>query len=160
MYRFVYFICSWKRTFRVRLFCPTYDRLHVLHVSIPHLLWREMLSFLGLVMLAVVLWHLNAILPFVFLSVLVTLRICGEMYVNVAHLLFFFMLVCSAVRFVYILSGVLVFALLQVGKRCAGLCEKLLTILFISFLNLMAGWAFFLYNVCKLPICADRGGWV
>jgi len=59
-----------------------------------------MLWSLGLVRLAMVLWHLNAILPFVFLSVFVTLHICGEMYVNVAQLLFLFMLVCSVVRFV------------------------------------------------------------
>ena len=29
----MYLICSWKRMFNLRLVCPTYDRLHVLHVS-------------------------------------------------------------------------------------------------------------------------------
>ena len=29
----MYLICSWKRMFRLRLVCPTYDRLHVLRVS-------------------------------------------------------------------------------------------------------------------------------
>ena len=41
-----------------------------------------------------VLRHLYAILMFVFLNILVTLRICGEMYVNVAH--FLFLLSCGA----------------------------------------------------------------
>jgi len=38
---------------------------------------------------ATVLEHLYAILMFVLLNILVTLRICGDMYVNVAHFLFF-----------------------------------------------------------------------
>jgi len=74
------------------------------------------MSSLGLVRLAVVLWHLNAILPFVFLSVLVTLRICGEMYVNVAHLFFLFMLVCNAVCFVSYCIWCLSFCTIAGGK--------------------------------------------
>ena len=66
----------------------------------------------GLISLAMVFRHLNAILTFVFLNMFVTLHICGEMYVKVAHFLFLFMLVCSMVRFVLFLSGVLVFVLL------------------------------------------------
>jgi hypothetical protein len=42
----------------------------------------------GLIKLAMVLQHLYAILMFVLLSMFVTLRICGDMYVNVAHFLF------------------------------------------------------------------------
>ena len=29
---FIYLICSWNRVLRFRLVCPTYERLHVLHV--------------------------------------------------------------------------------------------------------------------------------
>jgi len=42
----------------------------------------------GLIKLAMVLRHLYAILMFVFLNMFVTLRICRDMYVNVAHFLF------------------------------------------------------------------------
>ena len=42
----------------------------------------------GLIKLAVVLQHLYAILIFVLLNMFVTLHICGDMYVNVAHFLF------------------------------------------------------------------------
>ena len=54
----------------------------------------------GLMILAMVFRHLKAILTFVFLNMFVNLRICGEMYVNVAHLLFLFVLVCTVVCFV------------------------------------------------------------
>ena len=47
--------------------------------------------------LAMVFRHLKATLMFVFLNIFVTLRICGKMYVNVAHLLFLFVLVCNVV---------------------------------------------------------------
>jgi len=50
--------------------------------------------------LAMVFRHLKAILTFVFLNMFVSLRICREMYVNVAHLLFLFVLVYSVVCFV------------------------------------------------------------
>ena len=85
--------------------------------------------------LAVVFWHLKAILKFVFLNMFVTLRICGEMYVNVAHLLFFSCLCVVWCVLSYVLSGVVVFALLSVGNLCAGLCAELLTILFFGVLN-------------------------
>ena len=45
-----------------------------------------------------VLRHLYDILIFAFLNMLVTLRICGENYVNVAH--FLFLLSCGVVCFV------------------------------------------------------------
>jgi len=52
----------------------------------------------GLIKLAMVLRHLNAILMFVLLNMFVTLHICGDMYVNVAH--FLFLLSRGVVRFV------------------------------------------------------------
>ena len=50
----------------------------------------------GLVRLAMVLRHLYAIWISVFLNLLVNFRICGEMYVNVAH--FLFLLSCGVGR--------------------------------------------------------------
>jgi hypothetical protein len=65
-------------------------------VRFPHLLWGgAWWSLGGFIGLAMVLWHLYAILMFVFLNMFVTLRICGEMYVNVAH--FLFLLWCGVV---------------------------------------------------------------
>ena len=86
--------------FKVRIVWPTYDRLHVLHVSwyIPHLLCGGVWWYFGgLIRLTVVLRHLYAILMFVFQNMFVTLCICGDMYVNVAHVLF--LLSCGVVRF-------------------------------------------------------------
>ena len=60
--------------------------------------------------------HLNAIIKFVFLNMFVTLRICGEMYVNVVHLLFLFMLVCSMVHFVLCFIWCLSFCIIVGGK--------------------------------------------
>ena len=77
---------------RVRLVWPTYDSLQVFQVSwyIPHLLWGGVRwSLGGLILFAMVLRHLYAILMYVLLNILVTLHICGDMYVNVAHFLFF-----------------------------------------------------------------------
>jgi len=54
----------------------------------------------GLIILAMVFRHLKTVLTFVFLNIFVTLRICGQMYVNVAHLLFLSVLVCTVVCFV------------------------------------------------------------
>jgi len=51
----------------------------------------------GLMILAMVFRHLKALLKFVFLNMFGTLHIYGEMYVNVAHLLLLFVLVCSLV---------------------------------------------------------------
>jgi len=48
-----------------------------------------------------VLWHLYDILMFVFLNMFVTLRICEEMYVNVAH--FLFLLSCGVFGFMFYL---------------------------------------------------------
>ena len=81
-----------------------------------------------LIKLAMVLRHLYAILMFMFLNIFVTLRICGDMYVNVSHFLF----CCHVVWCVlfYVLSDVLVYVLLWVGNRFVGRCEGLLTILF------------------------------
>ena len=72
-----------------------------------------------------VLWHLYAILMFVFLNMFVTLRICGEIYVNVAHFLFLVWCVLF-----YVQSDVLVYVLLCVGNCFVGRCEGLLNILF------------------------------
>jgi len=55
--------------------------------------------------------------------------------VNVTHLLFLFMFVYGVVCLFYVLSGVLVFVLLQVGKSFARLCEELFTILFFGDLH-------------------------
>jgi len=86
--------------------------------------------------LSMVFRHLKSILTFVFLNMFVTLRICGEIYVNVAHLLFFFSCLCVVWCVLsYVLSGVLIFALLSVGNRYVGLCAELLTILFFGVLN-------------------------
>ena len=86
--------------------------------------------------LAMVFRHLKTILTFVFLNMFVTLHICGEMYVNVAYLLFLFVLVCLCWCVLsYVLSGVVGFALLSVGNRYVGLCAELLTILFFGLLN-------------------------
>ena len=57
-----------------------------------------MWSLGGFIRLAKVLRHLYVILMFVFLNKFVILRICGEMYVKVAHFLFF--LSCGEVCFV------------------------------------------------------------
>jgi len=56
------------------------------------------LSLGGLIRLAMVLRHLYAILMFEFLNMFLTLLICGEIYVNVAH--FLFLLSCGVVCFV------------------------------------------------------------
>jgi len=66
--------------------------------------------------LAMVFRYLKAILTFVFLNMFVTLRICGEMYVNVAHLLFSFVLVCSVVCFVLCFIWCLSFCIIVGGK--------------------------------------------
>jgi len=64
-------------------------------------MWGGMLwSFEGLIILATVFQHLNAILTFVFLDMFVTLRICGEMYVNVTHLSFLFIFMRGVLYFV------------------------------------------------------------
>ena len=60
---------------------------------------------------------------------------CGEMYVNVARLLFFSCLCVVWCVLSYVLSDVLVFALLSVGNHYVGLCAELLTILFFGVLN-------------------------
>jgi len=70
----------------------------------------------GLMILAVVFRHLKAIITFVFLNMFVTLRICGEMCVNVAHLLFLFVLVCSVVCFVLYFIWCLSFCIIVGGK--------------------------------------------
>ena len=85
--------------------------------------------------LIMVFRHLKAILTFVFLNMFVTLRICEEIYVNIFHLLYLFVTVCSSVCFVLYFTGVLVFALLSVGNRCVVLCAELLLILFFGVLN-------------------------
>ena len=51
-------------------------------------------SFVGLVSLPRVLWHLKAPFTLVCLNKLVILRMCGEMKVNVAHFLLL-MFVCG-----------------------------------------------------------------
>ena len=75
-----------------------------------------------------VLRHLYAILMFVFQNMFVTLCICGDMYVNVAHVLF--LLSWGLVCFDFVLSDYLVYVLLWVGNCFVGRCEGLLTILF------------------------------
>ena len=105
--------------FRLWLVWPTYCRLLVLHDSwkIPHLLWDGVRWSLGvLIKLAMVLRHLYAILMFVFLNIFVTLCICGDMYVNVAHLI----LLSCGVCFVVLHSDILVYVLLWVGNRFLG----------------------------------------
>jgi hypothetical protein len=61
----------------------------------------------GLIRLAMVLRHLNAILTFVFPNMFVTLRICGEMKVNVTHIYFCSCLCVLWCALFYVLSGVL-----------------------------------------------------
>jgi len=85
---------------RLRLLWHTYDRLRVTCqlVDSPFTVGQGVVSLGGLIRLAMVLRHLYAILMFEFLNMLVTLRICREMYVNVAH--FLFLLWCGVVYFV------------------------------------------------------------
>ena len=73
-------------------------------------------SWGGLIILAVVLRHLKAILTLVFLNMFVTLRICGEMYVNIAHLLFLFVFVCTMARFVFCFIWCRIFCIIVSGK--------------------------------------------
>ena len=70
-----------------------------------------------------VLRHLYAILMFVFLNMLVTLRICGEMYVNVAHFLF----------------------LLSCGAGCSVLCS-----IWCLSLCIIAGGKPFCWEICRI----------
>ena len=102
----------------------------------------------GLIRLAMVLRHLNAILTFVFLNMFVTLRICGVMLANVTNLLFLFMIVCVVVCFVISFIRLLRFVLSWVGKRFAGPCEELLNILFFGLQHRVVGLTFF----CAMPI--------
>ena len=86
----MYLMCSRKRMFRLGLFVlHTIGRMcYILSDKFPIYYGAECHGPSGgLIILAMVLRHLNAILTFVFLTMFVTLRICGEMYVNVAHLL-------------------------------------------------------------------------
>ena len=76
-----------------------------------------------------VLRHLYAILLFVFLNMLVTFRICGEIYVNVAN--FLFLLSCGAGCSVLCSIGVLVYVLLRVGNSSVGRYVELFTTLFL-----------------------------
>jgi len=72
--------------------------------------------------LAMVLRHLYGILMFVFLNKFVILRICGEMYVKVAHLLFF--LSCGEVCFVLCSIWCLSLCIIAVGKPfCWAICR-------------------------------------
>ena len=75
----------------------------------------------GLMVLGLVFLHLKAILMFVFLNMFVTLRICGQKYVSVVHLLFFFVLVCNVVRFVLCFIWCRSFCIIFGGRklRCA-----------------------------------------
>ena len=66
--------------------------------------------------LAMVFQDLKAILTFVFFNMFATLRICGEMYVNVAHLLFLFVLVCNVVRLVLCFNRCRSFCITVGGK--------------------------------------------
>ena len=59
----------------------------------------------GLIRLAMVFRHLNAILKFVFLNMFVTLHICGEMYVKVVHLLHFVLCFIWCLSFCIIVGG-------------------------------------------------------
>ena len=77
---------------------------------------RNVVVLGGFMILAMVFRHLKAILTFVFLNMFVTLRICGEMYVNVAHLLFLFVLVCNVVRFVLCFIWCRSFCIIVGGK--------------------------------------------
>jgi len=76
----MYLLCSWYRCLRPRIVCPTYDSLHVLHVSFynPQIFCSFMLLVvLGLVRYCIVLVLLKDILTFVCLNEFVILRISG-----------------------------------------------------------------------------------
>jgi hypothetical protein len=84
----MYLLCSWYLGLRSRLVCPTYDSLHVLHVSleIPHSFSPVYYWFvLGLVRCCRVLLLLQDIPKFVCLKRLVILRTSELKYANVVH---------------------------------------------------------------------------
>jgi hypothetical protein len=83
-------VCSWYRSFRHWLVCPTYACLQVLHVSeyMPLLSYGEgggIKVVVGLVSCEIVLLLLKATLMLVFLKRLVIFLMRGEVYVKVAH---------------------------------------------------------------------------
>ena len=59
-----------------------------------------------------------------------------------------------------VLFGVLVYVLLRVGNRSVGRYVDLLPILFFVALFWVVGWAFFVCDICRLPVCVHWGGWM
>ena len=86
-------------------------------INSPFLVGWNVVVLGGLMILAMVLGHMKAILTFVFFNMFVTLRTCGEMYVNIAHLLFLFVLVCTVVCFVLCFIWCRNFCIIVSGKQ-------------------------------------------
>ena len=88
---------------------------------------------------------------------LLTFCICGEMYVNVAH--FLFLLSCGAGCSVLCSIWCLSLCITEGGKP---FCWKICRIVAHSFFVVMlwvVGWAFFLCDICRPPVCVHWGGW-
>ena len=102
-------------------------------INSPCVVGRDVVVFRGLIILVMVLRHLKSILTFVFLNMFVTLHICREMYVNIAHFCS-----CPCVLWCvlsYVLFRAEAFILMPVGKHYGGICVELLSILFLGVLN-------------------------
>ena len=111
--------------------------------------WGVRWSLGSLIRLAMVLRHLYAILIFVLLNMFVALRICGEMYVNVAR--FLFLLSCGVVRFVLCSVWYLSLCITVGGKL---FCWAMWRVVDHSlFCCTVLSWVFFLCDIFLLEVC-------